>query len=97
MDDDRDVAGHLLEAVLEPQPQFLHPVQRALGEGGVAAVMARGEAQRFGLDPGHLRQPPAHPASWSHHCTACRSLRPLMLLGQVALDQDGLGCAAQTD
>ena len=54
VDDDRDVAGHLLEAVLEPQPQFLHAVEGALGVGRVAAVVARGEAERVGLDPRHL-------------------------------------------
>ena len=53
VDDDGDVAGHQLETVLEPQPQFLHPVQRPLGEGGVATVMARGEAQRLSLNPRH--------------------------------------------
>jgi hypothetical protein len=45
VDDDGDVAGHVLEAVLEAQAQFLHAVEDALGEGGIAAVMARGEAQ----------------------------------------------------
>ena len=53
VDDDSDLARHPLEAILEPQPQFLHPVEHPLGEGGVAAVVARRKAQRLRLDPRH--------------------------------------------
>src|SRR5205814_1234417 len=53
-----DPPGYLLEALLEPHPQVLESVQGALGVGGVAGVVARREAERVGLDPGH-KQPAA--------------------------------------
>ncbi len=53
VDDDGDLARDGLEAVLEPQPQFLHPVQGPLCKRRVAAVVPRGEAQRVRLDPRH--------------------------------------------
>jgi hypothetical protein len=57
VDDDSDLAWHVIEAILEPQPQFLHPVERPLGEGSIAAVVAGGEAQARCLNPGHQRPP----------------------------------------
>ena len=54
MEDDRDVAGDLVEPVLEPQAQVLERVEHAVRAGEIGVVVARGEAQRVGLDPGHL-------------------------------------------
>ena len=51
---DGDVAGDLVEAVLEPQPQILERVEDAVRAGEIGVVVARGEAQRVGLDPGHV-------------------------------------------
>ena len=53
VDDHRDLAGRLVEAVLEAQPQVLERVERALRARGVVALVAGGEAERLGLDPGH--------------------------------------------
>ena len=52
VEDDREVAGDLVEAVLEPQAQVLEPVEYAVRAGEIGVVVARGEAQRVGLDPG---------------------------------------------
>src|ERR1044071_9984860 len=53
VDDDDDVTGDEPETILEPQPQFLHPVQRPLRERRIAAVVTGRETQRFRLDPRH--------------------------------------------
>jgi hypothetical protein len=55
MDHHRDLARHLLEAVLESQPQVLELVERALRAGSVVGLVAREEGERVGLDPGHRR------------------------------------------
>ena len=55
VDDHRDPARRLVEAVLEAQAQVLEPVERARGAGVVRGLVAGGEAQRLGLDPGHRR------------------------------------------
>jgi hypothetical protein len=49
VDDDRDPARGLLEAVLEAQPQVLEPIERALGACLVIRLVTGGEAQRLGL------------------------------------------------
>ena len=56
VDDHRDPAGGVVEALLEPQPQVLEPVEGALRAGLVLGLVARGEGERFGLDPGHRRR-----------------------------------------
>jgi hypothetical protein len=53
VDHDRDVPRHLLEALLELQPQVLEPVEHPVGVADVRVVMPRGEAEGLGLDPGH--------------------------------------------
>ena len=55
VDDHGDVARHGVEAVLEAQPQVLERVEHAVRAGEVGVVVARGEAERLGLDPGHRR------------------------------------------
>src|SRR5262249_46430615 len=50
--DDRHVPRHLGEAVLEAEPQVLKLIENPIGAGEVGVVVARGEAQRIGLDPG---------------------------------------------
>ena len=53
VDDHRDAARRVVEAILEPQAQVLEPVERPLGAGVVRRFVPGGEAQRFGLDPRH--------------------------------------------
>src|SRR4029077_14823314 len=53
VDDHGDLARHPLETVFQPQPQVLHPVQRALGVSRVVAVVPRRETKRLRLDPRH--------------------------------------------
>src|SRR2546423_43090 len=53
VDDHGDVAGHDVEALLEPQPQVLEAVEDALGARIVDVFVPGGEAQRLGLNPGH--------------------------------------------
>ena len=53
MENHGDVAGDGVEAVLEPQAQVLERVEDAVRAGEVSVVVARGEAQRIGLDPGN--------------------------------------------
>jgi hypothetical protein len=52
VDDDGDLAGSVVEALLEPQPQVLEPVERPLCERGVGLLVAGGEAERICLNPG---------------------------------------------
>ncbi len=52
VDHERDVAGNVLEDVLEPQAQVLEAVEGPLCVGGVAGVVARGEAEAVGCNPG---------------------------------------------
>ncbi len=54
MDDHRDPARGVVEAVFEAKSQVLEAVERAGRACLVVGLVARGEAQRFGLDPGHV-------------------------------------------
>ena len=60
MDDDADLAGDVVEALLELQPQILEPVEGPLGVGGIGLLVAGGEAERVCFNPGDawmLRRP----------------------------------------
>jgi hypothetical protein len=43
-----------VEALLEPQPQVLEPIERALRARLVLGLVASREAERFGFDPRHV-------------------------------------------
>jgi hypothetical protein len=53
VEDDGDIPGRMIEAILEAQPQVLERVEHPVGAGEVGVVVARREAQRIGFDPGH--------------------------------------------
>jgi len=53
VEDDGDVPGDGVEAILEAQPQILERVENAVRARDIGVVVARGEAQRVGLDPGN--------------------------------------------
>jgi hypothetical protein len=52
MDDHRDLARGVVEAVLEAQAQVLELVEGALRAVGVVRLVTSGERQRVSLNPG---------------------------------------------
>ena len=56
MQDDLELAGPGVEALLEPRPRELELREHALGVLGVALVVARDEGLGGGVDPGHASQ-----------------------------------------
>src|SRR5215211_6094014 len=87
VDDQGHLAGRLVEALLEPQPQVLEVVERALGALGVVGLMTSREAQRVGLDPGHrpsLRGVPAYTGRVLRHLGALSATNDRWLAAQVA-------------